>query len=88
MTGMARKRSEPIEFVELKISIKADKATSEGIRRLVPSAKVRRGSCELKVAGESPAEVAQKAEEMMEKLREVVSSPKDFKNAEGSLGKK
>jgi hypothetical protein len=74
--------------VELKVSIRADRATAQRIKDLVPSAKVRRGSCELKVAGESPAEVAKKAEEMMERLREVLSSPKDFKNAEGSLGKK
>jgi len=85
---MPTKRGDPIESVELRISIKADKATSERIRVLVPSAKVRRGSCELWVSGKSPAEVARKAEEIMEALREVVSSPKDFKNAQGSLGKK
>jgi hypothetical protein len=85
---MTKKRNDPIEQVELKISIRASRATSERIRSLVPSAKLRKGSCELRVAGESPGEVAQKAEEMMETLREVLTSTKDFKTAEGSLGKK
>ena len=81
---MRRKASEPVEFVELTVSIRADRATAERIRELVPKARVKRGSCELKVVGERPADVAQRAEEMMEKLRDVVGSPKDFKNAEGS----
>jgi len=81
---MPRRVSEPVESVELTVSIKADRATAERIKKLVPSAKVKRGSCELKVVGERPAEVAQRAEEIMEKLREVVGSQKDFKNAEGS----
>ena len=85
---MARKRSDPIESVELTVSIRANKAMAGKIKELVPSAKVRSGSCELKLMGERPAEVAQRAEEIMEKLREVLSSPKDFKNAERSLGKK
>jgi hypothetical protein len=85
---MPRKTIDPIESVELIVSIKTDAATAERIRALVPSAKVRKGSCELKVVGERPAEVSQRAEEMMEKLREVLSSPKDFKSAERSLVKK
>lgn len=85
---MARESGDPVESVELTITIRADKATATKIKGLIPSAKVRRGSCELKVVGEHPAEVARRAEEMMEKLRESVGSPKDFKNAERSLGKK
>jgi hypothetical protein len=85
---LKRKAAEPIESVELTVSIKADRATAERIRGLVPSAKVKSGSCEVRVVGERPADVAQRAEEIMEKLREVLSSPKDFKNAGESLGKK
>lgn len=81
---MPRRASEPVESVELTVSIKADRATAERIKELVPSAKVKSGSCELKVVGERPADVAQRAEEIMEKLRVVFGSPKDFKNAERS----
>jgi hypothetical protein len=81
---LARKIRNPIESVELRVSIRADRATAERIRELFPSAKVRNGSCELKVVGERPADVAAKAEEMMQKLRGVVASPKDFKNPERS----
>ena len=88
MKRLAKKGRAPIESVELTISIKADRATAERIKGLVPSAKVRSGTCEMKLAGEHPADVAQKAEELMEKLREVIGSPKDFKNVGESQGKK
>ena len=85
---MVKKSSDPIESVELTVSIRADRVTAEKIKSLIPSAKVRSGTCEVKLAGERPADVAQRAEEVMEKLREVFGSPKDFKKSEGSLGKK
>lgn len=85
---MARERNDPVESVELRISIRADRATAQRIKNIIPSARLKGGSCELKVAGERPADVAQRAEEMMERLREVINSPKDFKNADGSRGTK
>lgn len=85
---MPRRSRNPVKSVELKVSIKADRATAEMIRGLFPSAKVRKGSCELKVVGEKPDDVAARAEEMIEKLRGVVSLPKDFKNAERSQPQK
>lgn len=85
---MARKAKDPVESVELTISIKADRATAERIKGLVPSAKVKSGTCEMKLAGEHPADLAQRAEELMEKLRGVIGSPKDFKNVGESQGKK
>ena len=88
MKRLAKKARDPIESVELTISIKADRATAERIKGLVPSAKVRSGTCEMKLAGDHPADLAQKAEELMEKLREVIGSPKDFKNVGESQGKK
>jgi hypothetical protein len=81
---LARKIGDPIESVELTVSIKTSRATAAKIKALIPTAKVRDGTCVVKLVGERPADVAQRAEEMMEKLREVVESPKDFKNAEHS----
>ena len=85
---MARKSNDPIESVELTISVKTGKAAAERIREALPSARLRRGSLELKVVGESPTDVSRKAEEMMEKLREAIGPPKDFKNADGPPKKK
>jgi len=79
---MARKNLNPVESVELRVSIRADRATAERIRKLFPSARVRNGSCEMRVVGERTADVAAKAEEMMQRLREIVAPPKDFKIAE------
>ena len=85
---MARRIRKPVESVELKVAIRADRATAEKIMALLPSAKVRNGTCEFKVVGERPADVASEAEEMMQKLRAVVSAPKDFKNPERSSSHK
>jgi hypothetical protein len=65
--------------VQLKISLKADVATLNRIKELVPSAKLKNGSCELTIEGEAPSEVAKAAKELLEKLREAVSPPKGFK---------
>jgi len=71
--NMSRRNKNPVESVELKVSIRADRATADRIRRIFPSAKVRDGTCELKVVGDKPADVAARTEEMMEKLRGAVS---------------
>jgi len=85
---LAKKVREPIDSVELTISIKTDRATGDKIRAVVPSARFRNGACDVKLVGERPADVALRAEETMEKLRELLVSPKDFKNAEESAKKK
>ncbi len=84
MKSRRRSPDNPVEFVELRVSIRADRATSDRIRELFPSAKVRSGTCELTVDGEKPADVAVKAGEMLDKLRRVLAPPKGFKNPEGA----
>lgn len=56
----------------LKITFRADKETTAKIRESVPSARVRRGACEVKIEGEQPAEVAEKARAILEKIRAAV----------------
>ncbi|MBI3840375.1 MAG: hypothetical protein HY297_00205 [Thaumarchaeota archaeon] len=45
----------------------------------IPWAVVRGGSCELKLKGEEPAEIAERAHEVLEKLRGILETPKGFK---------
>ncbi|MDV3293274.1 MAG: hypothetical protein LYZ70_03295 [Nitrososphaerales archaeon] len=72
----------PVESVELRVSIKTDRATAQSIKRLFPSAKLKQGTCELTLTGERPDELAAKAGEMLEGLRSVLAPPKGFKNQE------
>ena len=61
----------PIESVELKISFRADRETAAKIKETIPSASLRGGVCRVKIEGKGPREVAEKAKELMEKLRSL-----------------
>jgi hypothetical protein len=75
MTSRRPKSDRPIQFVELKIAFRADKKTADAIRKSFPSAKSRSGLCEVKIEAEGPAEVAEKARELLEKIRSVALNP-------------
>jgi hypothetical protein len=62
----------PIESVALRIQFRADRETRNKIRELVPSAVLRGGVCEVKIEAEEPAEVAERAKALLEKIRSVV----------------
>jgi hypothetical protein len=72
LTSPRRRRDSPVESVELKITFRADRETRERIAKAVPDAKLRGGVCEVKIEAEQPAEVAEKARALLEKLRTVV----------------
>ena len=74
-----RKSDRPIESVELKITFRADKATALKIKEAIPSAVLKRGGCEIRIDGEQPGDVADKARVLLEKLRGIAETPKDFK---------
>jgi len=71
-TSPKQKPDRPIESVALKIRFRADGETGARIRELVPSAVVRRGVCEVTIEAEHPAEVAEQARILLEKIRTVV----------------
>ena len=75
MTSPRRRPDRPIESVELKITFRADRATSARIKEVFPSAVLRNGACELRIEGEQPGEVADKARVALEKLRTAVEKP-------------
>jgi hypothetical protein len=69
MTSPRRRPDRPIESVALKITFRADRTITSKIKELVPSAAVRGGVCEVKIEAEHPAEVAEKARAILEKIR-------------------
>jgi len=78
MSSSRRRQDRPIESVELKITFRADRETSARIREAVPTVVLRNGACVLKIEGEQPGEVAEKARVVLERLRTVVENPKGF----------
>jgi hypothetical protein len=75
MSSPKRRRASPIESVELKVTFRVDRETARRIKEIVPSAVLRSGVCEVVIEAEAPAEVADRAKEILEKVRAVVGSP-------------
>jgi hypothetical protein len=65
----------PIESVELSVVFRTDRRTAERIKDLVPSVSLRSSGCEVVIKGENPGEVAEKAKEILDKVRTVIDSP-------------
>jgi hypothetical protein len=72
LTSPRRRRDSPIESVALKISLRADGDTTAKIKELIPSVRVRGGVCQVSIEAEEPAEVAEKAKALLERLRAVM----------------
>lgn len=69
MTSPRQRPGRPIESVTLKITFKAKKEETARIREAIPSAVMRGGLCEVRIEAEQPAEVAEKARVLLERLR-------------------
>ena len=72
MTSPRRRQDRPVESVALKITFRANRETAARIREAVPSAQVRGGVCRLTLEAKETAEMAEKAKEILEKLRAAV----------------
>jgi hypothetical protein len=72
MSSRRRRRDRPIESLALKITFRADGDSAAKIRELLPSAKVRGGVCRVELEAKEPAEMAEKARDVLEKLRAVM----------------
>ncbi|MDE1858258.1 MAG: hypothetical protein KGI26_04215 [Thaumarchaeota archaeon] len=53
----------------LKIVFRADKDLRAKIKEAIPSATFRRGNCEVRIEGEHPGEVADRAKAVLETIR-------------------
>ncbi len=77
MSSPRRRQDRPVVSVELKVSLTADGPTSKKIREAIPSAIAKRGGCEVRVRAEKPEEVAEKALEVLRKLRAIEASVRE-----------
>ncbi len=71
MTSPRRRQGRPIEAVELRISFRANRETSIKIREAIPYAKIRGGICEVRIQAEEPSAVAERAKEVLERVRTI-----------------
>ena len=71
MTSPRRRLDRPIEAVELRITFRADRATSKKIKEAIPSARMKDGGCEVRIEAREPGEVAERAKEMLERIRKI-----------------
>jgi hypothetical protein len=75
LTSPRRRQDRPIQAVELRITFRADRATSRKIKEAIPSARIRVGGCEVRIAAQEPGEVADRAKEVLERVRAVQNQP-------------
>ena len=69
MNSPRRKPDRPIQSVSLKITFRAGREEMAKIREAFPSAVARGGVCEVRIDAGQPAEVAEKARALLEKIR-------------------
>ncbi len=79
MTSPRRSLGKPIESVQLKITLRTDRGTAATIKKSMPSAVLKNGGCEIRVDGEEPREVAERAREILEILRGIAQTQKGYK---------
>jgi len=71
LTSRRPRHDRPIESLALKITFRADREAAAKIKELLPSAQVSGGVCRVEVEAKEPAEMAEKAKALLEKLRSV-----------------
>jgi hypothetical protein len=69
MNSRRQRQDRPIESLALKIAFRADRESAARIRGLLPSVQVSGGFCRVELEAKDPAEMAEKAREVLEKLR-------------------
>ena len=71
MTSPRRRQGSPVESVTLRITFEGTGKELSGIRRAIPSAVAREGGCEVTIRAATPEAVAERARELLERLRGV-----------------
>ena len=51
------------------MAFRADRETTDKIRQVVPGARFQRGSCQVKIDGRQPGEVADRARAVLDAIR-------------------
>ncbi|MDG6914045.1 MAG: hypothetical protein JRN44_01335 [Nitrososphaerota archaeon] len=79
MNSPRRKQGSAIQSVGLKITFRVDRQTAAKIVEKVPSAVVKGGLCVVRIEGDGPGEVEEKAKAILELVRSAGSASKGFK---------
>jgi hypothetical protein len=69
MNSRRQGQDSPIESLALKIAFRANRESAARIRELIPFAQIRGGVCRVEIQAREPEEMAEKAREVLEKLR-------------------
>jgi hypothetical protein len=72
MNSRRQRQDRPIESLALKITFRASRESAARIRELIPAARIGGGVCRIELEAKEPSEMAEKAREVLEKLRGVV----------------
>ena len=73
------RRSKPIERVELRVTFRAGEAEASSIKAEYPSARKTGGTVSVKIVGDDPLEVAEKARDLAERVKNMSVRPQGFK---------
>ncbi len=71
MTSRKRRQGSPVESVTLKITFEGNRKDLSKIKKAVPSAAMRKGGCDVTLQAQGPAGPAEKAREILERLKAV-----------------
>ncbi len=72
MTSRRQRQDKPIESLALKITFRTDRESAARIREVLPDAHLRGGVCTVELEAKEPSEMAERAREVLEKLRTAV----------------
>ena len=72
MNSRRQRQDRPIESLALKITFRTDRESAARIKERIPTAQIRGGTCRVELEANEPSEMAEKAREILEKLRGVV----------------
>jgi hypothetical protein len=78
-TSSPRQRPDrPIASVKLRISLQADEKTASRIKKRFPSSSLKGDVCEVRIAGDAPADVARRVKELLEIVRTAIDKPESL----------
>ena len=69
MTSRRQGQDRPVESLALKITFRADRESAARIREQISTARIHGGVCRVELEASDPAEMANMAREVLEKLR-------------------
>jgi hypothetical protein len=75
LTSSRRSPARPVRHAELRVSFAASREEFAKIREAVPSAVLKRGTCVVVIEGGEPFDVADRARDLLERVRVAVEKP-------------